>query len=421
MRRIRQFVASAVALIGAVISAAFTANGFRPLSRRGYPSLYAFGYGVVASELPLQMLAPQPLALAAVSRLLGRRTATFAWLLAGLSWLGLLDLYRVGRAADRPLTRALEAGLGPERRRDSRGLWPQSDEIPSKRPGLVRMFRIHRIYAHDSNVSYGEFGRKNHLDIWHHPDLPHDGRAPVLLQVPGGAWMLGSKRGQAHPLMSHLAARGWVCVSINYRLSPRSTWPDQIVDVKRAIAWVKEHIGEYGGDPEFIAITGGSAGGHLSSLAALTPNRAEFQPDFPEVDTTVQAAVAYYGIYDFTRSDTSVHPLMVPILEQYVFKQSRFKFPDAYQAASPLSYVSPAAPPFFVLHGDNDSLVPVEQARSFSARLREVSRAPVVYAELPRAQHGFDVFGSPRAAHAALAVEQFLAEVYARGRVGPAT
>lgn len=90
MKRIKQFVASVVALVGAVLSAAFTANGIRPLSRRGYPSLYAFGYGVFASELPLQVLAPQPLGLAAVTRSLGRRTATFAWLLSGLSWLGLL-------------------------------------------------------------------------------------------------------------------------------------------------------------------------------------------------------------------------------------------------------------------------------------------------------------------------------------------
>lgn len=104
-----------------------------------------------------------------------------------------------------------------------------------------------------------------------------------------------------------------------------------------------------------------------------------------------------------------------------MLKQSRRKFPDSYQAASPIACVNSDAPPFFILHGTNDSLVPVEQARTFSARLRDASRAPVVYAELPRAQHGFDTFGSPRAAHAALAVEQFLAEVYARSRVEPAT
>lgn len=84
-----------------------------------------------------------------------------------------------------------------------------------------------------------------------------------------------------------------------------------------------------------------------------------------------------------------------------------------------MTYISADAPPFFVLHGVNDSLVPVEQARAFTARLREVSTSPVVYAELPLAQHAFDIFGSPRAAHTALAVEQFLAETYA-SRVAPA-
>ncbi|MBL7660064.1 alpha/beta hydrolase, partial [Escherichia coli] len=93
---------------------------------------------------------------------------------------------------------------------------------------------------------------------------------------------------------------GWICVAINYRHSPRNTWPDHILDVKRALAWVKAHISEYGGDPDFIAITGGSAGGHLSSLAALTPNDPRFQPGFEEADTRVQAAVPFYGVYDFT-------------------------------------------------------------------------------------------------------------------------
>ncbi len=85
----------------------------------------------------------------------------------------------------------------------------------------------------------------------------------------------------------------------------------------------------------------------------------------------------------------------------------------SYLAASPVTHVSADAPPFFVLHGINDSLVPVEQARGFVTRLREVSRQPVVYAELPFTQHAFDMLGSVRASHAAIAVEQFLAEIYA--------
>jgi acetyl esterase/lipase len=216
--------------------------------------------------------------------------------------------------------------------------------------------------------------------------------------------------------MSHLAELGWVCVAINYRLSPRSTWPDQIVDVKRALAWVKEHIAEYGGDPDWVAITGGSAGGHLSSLAALTPNDPQFQPGFEDADTSVRAAVPFYGLYDFTMND-AIHPLMAPTLSKYVFKLKRPDIVDAFRNASPISYVNPDAPPFFVLHGRNDSLIPVEQGRTFSKRLREVSRQPVAYAELPFAQHAFDIFGSVRAAHATVAVEQFLAEIYSKRQV----
>lgn len=402
------------AVLGSLAGIAVTANGYRPLARRGYPSMYAFAFGLFATELPLQLIAGQSAALAAVSRRLSPRVRRFSWLISALSWLGLLGLHRFGRTANEPLTAALDEGLGGDRRVQTAGVWkrPGPVEVTAKTPGALRMLRIYRDYAHDSNIAYGEYGSRNHLDIWRRPDLDRNGRAPVLLQVPGGAWMLGSKRGQAYPLMSHLAERGWVCVSINYRLSPRSTWPDHIVDVKQAIAWTKSHIADYGGDPDWIAITGGSAGGHLSALAALTAGDPRFQPGFEDADTRVQAAIPFYGIYDFT-GEVELHPQLVPMLQAYVFKQSRRRFPDNFRSASPISYVSADAPPFFVLHGTNDSLVPIEQSRDFAARLRKVSTQPVVYAELPYAQHAFEIFGSARAAHAAVAVEQFLAEVYA--------
>ena len=407
------------AVLVSVLSFAFTANGYRSLTKRPYGSMSAFAYGLFASELPMQSLGIQFAALAAVSRRLPPRIRRFSWLLSAMSWLGLLGLRYVGRNANEPLTAALDAGLGPGRRTESGDLWkrPAPGGATAKKPGVARMLRIYRDYAHDGDISYGECGSRNHLDIWRRPDLDRSGRAPVLLQVPGGAWVTGNKRGQAHPLMSHLAELGWVCVAINYRLSPRSTWPDQIVDVKRAIAWTKEHIADYGGDPDWIAITGGSAGGHLSSLAALTPNDPQFQPGFEEADTRVQAAVPFYGVYDFTRTDDSLHPQMVPMLAKSVFKLSRTDIAEPFRIASPITHVRDDAPPFFVLHGTNDSLVPVEQARSFTARLTEVSRQPVVYAELPYTQHAFDIFGSVRAAHAAVAVEQFLAEIYAKNLV----
>ena len=405
------------AVLCTALGAVWTVNGYRPLSGRTIPSIFAWLFGLLASELPLQTVAAQAGTLAVASRGLSARQRTFAWLLSAASWMGLLRLHRVGRDANGPLTAALDAGLGTARRTASAGLWRAAPPggATAKTPGLLRMMRIYRDYAHDADISYAEHGAKNLLDIWRRPDLDPAGRAPVLLQVPGGAWASGNKRGQAHPLMSHLAELGWVCVAINYRLSPKATWPDHIIDVKRAIAWIKAHIAEYGGDPDFVAITGGSAGGHLSSLAALTANDPAFQPGFADADTRLQAAIPFYGVYDFTRTDdNALNPAMVPFLEKLVIKQSRADRPQSFASASSITYASPDAPPFFVLHGRNDSFIPVTQARGFVTRLREVSNQPVVYAELPCAQHAFDTFGSARAAQAAVAVEQFLAEIYTR-------
>ncbi|HUH72551.1 MAG TPA: alpha/beta hydrolase [Mycobacterium sp.] len=399
------------------VTAASTLNAYRPLARSGYPSLFSWLFGLVVTEFPLQTLASQLGGLALTACHLTRPVRRIAWLVAGVSALGLLNFNRAGHRANVPLTAALDDGLGTSRRTDSAGLWRRpAGPATAKSPGPLRMLRIYRDYVHDSNISYGEFGSANQLDIWRRPDLDPAGKAPVLFQIPGGAWITGNKRGQAHPLMSHLAELGWICVAINYRHSPRNTWPDHIVDVKRALAWVKAHITEYGGDPDFIAMTGGSAGGHLSSLAALTPDDPEFQPGFEDADTRVQAAVPFYGVYDFTRFEDAMHPMMPALLIRSVVKQRPSTNLQPYITASPVIHVSADAPPFFVLHGRNDSLVPVEQARSFVGKLRQVSKQPVVYAELPFTQHAFDIFGSVRAAHAAIAVEQFLAEVYATQR-----
>ncbi|HZE17411.1 MAG TPA: alpha/beta hydrolase [Mycobacterium sp.] len=410
---IRQIGALAVA----AVTAASTLNAYRPLVRSGYPSLFSWVFGLVVTELPLQTLASQLGGLALTAGRLTRPVRTIAWLVAGVSALGLLNFSRAGHKANVPLAAALDSGLGTCRRTDSAGVWRRpTGPATAKSPGPLRMLRIYRDYAHDSNISYGEYGSANNLDIWRRPDLDWAGKAPILFQIPGGAWTTGNKRGQAHPLMSHLAELGWICVAINYRHSPRNTWPDHIVDVKRALAWVKANITEYGGDPDFIAITGGSAGGHLSSLAALTPNDPQFQPGFEDVDTRVQAAVPFYGVYDFTRFEDAMHPTMPALLVRSVVKQRPSTNPRPYITASPVNHVSADAPPFFVLHGRNDSLVPVEQARGFVDKLRQVSQQPVVYAELPFTQHAFDIFGSARAAHTAVAVEQFLAEVYATQR-----
>ena len=213
------------------------------------------------------------------------------------------------------------------------------------------------------NIDYWGDGIKRHrLDVYQSRLAP-PGKAPVMVYVHGGAWVIGEKREQGKPMMYELVARGWVCVAINYRLSPKATWPDHIVDAKRAVAWVKEHIDEYGGDPSFVAVSGGSAGGHLCALLALSDGDPTFQPGFEEADTSVQACVPFYGVMDLTSSpDGSAifGPGLLKMLEKKVMKTTESEHPELFRAASPTYRVAAEAPPFFVLHGVNDTLVPVE-------------------------------------------------------------
>ncbi len=291
----------------------------------------------------------------------------------------------------------------PARRRRTRiGVFPNE---------LIRR----RYVEKTSTVQYGPHPRVNFADIWRRADLPRDGKAPVLLQVPGGAWAIGMRKPQGYPLLSHMADRGWVCVSIDYRVSPRHTWPDHIVDVKRALAWIKEHIAEYGGDPDFVAITGGSAGGHLSSLAALTPNDPQWQPGFEDVDTSVVAAVPIYGRYDWLSAQGSGRKEFIAFLQKFVVKKPFAENRQTYVDASSIKRLSPHAPPFFILHGEDDSIIPVREGRDFAEALRAVSTSTVAYAEIPHAQHAFDFYyGSPRAHYTAQAVEEFLSWVHAK-------
>jgi acetyl esterase/lipase len=291
------------------------------------------------------------------------------------------------------------------------------EEYAARRPslaGVVEAMRHRGRYAKKTtNISYGPGGRNHLLDIWRRPDLPEGYRAPVLIHVPGGAWSVNDKRGQGYPLMTRMSELGWICVSINYSRSPRNAFPSHIIDVKRAIAWVRENIAEYGGDPDFIAITGGSAGGHLSSLAALTAGDPTFQPGFEDADTSVQAAAPYYGVYDLTSSD-NMHPLMMPLLEHVVMQRRLADDPKAYRDASPMHRIHRNAPPFFVLHGENDAVIPSSQARAFTAALRKSGHRTVSYAELPHAHHAFDHIATLRCQLAAEAVASFLGIVYGR-------
>ncbi|MFD0632945.1 alpha/beta hydrolase [Catenulispora yoronensis] len=214
------------------------------------------------------------------------------------------------------------------------------------------------------NRRYGPARRGNRLDVYVSRRRRRS-EAPVLVYIHGGGFLIGSKMLGARPLLYRLAAQGWVCISIDYRLL-RVGYGDQLADVRAALDWTRANVPAYGGSPEAIFVAGGSAGAHLAAMAAMAP------PSEGGAGTEVRGVIGFYGYYGPVGRSEPGAP------------------------ASPQDCVSPDAPPFLIVHGTLDTLVLRRDARAFADRLRASSAQPVVYAELPGTQHNFDFFQSPR-------------------------
>jgi acetyl esterase/lipase len=389
-------------LVVSIVGLGFTINALRPIRRPAFLLGFSFFSAWLTTELAVFHLAWQIVATAwfVSTGALRSWPGLLGLVLTGISWLSLAWMVTVALRTGAVMDAALEEALGP-------GVLPErSGAIPLGRVLLPNPRRrgVERI----RNLAYvDDRDRRHRLDIYRPQEPPT--RAPVLLQIHGGAWMIGSKEQQGLPLMYQLAQDGWVCVAINYRLSPRATWPDHLLDCKRALAWVKEHIGELGGDPDRVVVTGGSAGGHLAAMLGLTANDPSFQPGFESVDTSVRAFVPIYAVYDFTDRE-GIRGRRDPLrraLERHIVKRMRDDDPTTFDLASPMSHVREGVPPCFVIHGALDTLVPVEEARHFVGLLRAVSTAPVAYAEVPGTHHAFDVFASIRSLVAVDEIERF--------------
>jgi acetyl esterase/lipase len=391
-----------------LITLGLTANATRPLPG-GPASVPAFVAGWLTAELAPQLLTATALdAVTHVARHgLGGRRDRLGLAAAAIAVAGYGTLIHAGRQAGSEVEHALREALGDDYT-EHLGRSPEPGDLATPWRQVALPFWMRNVdVVKERRLPYAPGGRRFEMDIYRHRDLP-TGR-PVLLQVHGGGWMIGSKQQQGVPLMLQMAARGWVCVAVNYPLSPRARWPEHLVAVKRAMAWIREHGSEYSADPSFVAVTGGSAGGHLAAMLALTPDDTSLQPGFEDVDTSVQACVPLYGVYDLTAESgsRSSQDMLDHLTSRFVMNRQA-SYPDDYRAASPLSRVTADAPPFFIIHGSNDTLVPAPEARAFVDRLRAVSANPVAYAEIRGAQHAFDIFPSIRSAHVVRGVERFL-------------
>jgi acetyl esterase/lipase len=391
----------------AVAGAAATWTALVPGRRLGWGNVFWFLSGFLVAELALfnVVVGLAVLAVLAAAGALDAWPGQVGAALVIASCVALVVVQVRARTVPRALAAALDGAGAPRPVSTRRLLRPFHFEDPrvELRPDL----------------RYGDEHPRQCLDLYVPRERPAS--APVLLQIHGGGWQYGDKRRQGRPLMRHLAAHGWVCAAINYRLCPRDRFPAALIDAKRAVAWLREHVADYGGDPAFVAVTGGSAGGHLASLVALTASRADLQPGFEHADTRVAACVPFYGVYDFLDRDDARRDggAVTQLLRKVVMPCDPHDDPALWDLASPVAQVHADAPPFFVLHGTYDSLVKVEEARAFVSRLRAASRAPVVYAELPAAQHAWDLVHSVRAEHSVRAVAEFLEHVRATGAGTP--
>ncbi len=395
---------SILLLIMGVWAIAATFNAFRPL-RNDWLLLPSMLWSWVVIELPAQHVLVQ-MALTAVLAWLGAFDSPIGWVglaLLVVSWVGGVVLTAQSRGARGVVERTLATA----------GIQPSGSDVPAWRVVAAFPYRGRSVERLRDIPFRRVAGRVLKLDIYR--SRRGGPSRPILLYLHGGAWIVGDKREQGLPLMHHLARNGWLCVSANYRLSPGATFPDHLVDAKAALVWIREHAAEYGGDSSFIAVAGGSAGGHLASLVALTAGDPRYQPGFEAANTSVDAAVPLYGVYDLTNRLRVQSSKFVPLLmEPMVMKAFLAEDPEKYRAGSPIDQVHPGAPPFLVVQGDQDTLAPAVETRAFVDRLRETSDAPVVYLELPRAQHAFDLFYSYRCARMIEGATAFLNDELSR-------
>lgn len=380
---------------------------------RAGPADYMLALSEAGASLPVVGKCLEPLGGVTAMGVWGARHAPPALSTITRDWLtpGSNDARRRDRESTREASLAALRGVVSAADLDVE--WPTAERTPPIWDAMRQ-----RRYLYRRAVHYGDSPAQA-LDVWRRKDLPAQ-PAPVLIFVPGGAWVHGRCMGQGSALMSRLAEQGWVCLAIDYRVAPHHRWPRHITDVKTAIAWARANVDKFGGDRNFVAVAGCSAGGHLSALAGLTPDDPAHRAELPEgADTSVDAVVGIYGRYDWEDRSTPERVRFVDFLERVVVKRSIARHPEVFRDASPIARVHRNAPPFLVIHGSKDSVIPVEQARGFVERLGAVSHSMVGYLELPGAGHGYDLIDGERAGAAAHAASLFLNQVYrTKTRIG---
>jgi acetyl esterase/lipase len=251
----------------------------------------------------------------------------------------------------------------------------------------------------ERNIAYVTNGHRNQvLDIYL-PEQPSEKPLPLMIWIHGGAWMAGS---QANPPVLYLVQKGFAVASVQYRFSKDAIWPAQSYDCKAAIRFLRANAAKYHFDPERFAVGGDSAGGHLAAFIGTSGDVTEMEGDLgnTNVSSRVQAVVDWFGPTDLT------------LLAQQAGTSSIIKHNDANspesllmggpvqekkelaKTANPLTYIDKNDPPFLIMHGDKDQLVPHEQSVILAKALIDAG-VEVTMKTIPGAAHEDPKFRSP--------------------------
>lgn len=238
----------------------------------------------------------------------------------------------------------------------------------------------------ENSLTYGKGGNTElKLDL----AMPEVGPGPfpAIVCIHGGSWKRGQRQDLSQ-LIKTLAGRGFVAVTISYRLSNEAQFPGQLEDCKAAVRWLRANAATYKIDPAAIGVIGFSAGAHLACLVGLTDSNDGFEGKGgnPNQSSSVRAVVNFFGPTDLTTpewQERSHKETFTPFLGGTIKER-----PDLYRRASPVSYVRSGAPAFLVFHGTKDRVVSSEQSRRFATKLQGAG-VPVKFIEVDGEGHGW--------------------------------
>lgn len=250
--------------------------------------------------------------------------------------------------------------------------------------------------AFDTDVPYGAQSPAQILDILYPADAAADAR-PAVVHIHGGGWYTGGKGGQStFNLLKALADRGYVGVSIAYRLSDEAKFPAAVEDARLAIRWLRANAAAYRIAPDHIGAIGASAGGHLSAMLAVTADAAEFDGagGLTEHSSAIQAAVPVCGPMDLRQPLSHKLGLENDDVVIRFLGGTPIDLPEPARRASPAAYVRPGLPPMLLIHGTDDRRVELEQSTRFAEAL-QAAGSPADVIAVQGGKHGMGIAREP--------------------------